>query len=133
MKNRLLSAVIFTLLGAFVVFGPSVLFPVCGSDEMKMSCYYTKQAEIGIGFVIAILGVFIFFFKDVKIRIGISAAQAINAILVFAYPLWLTGLCGMKSMACHVRALPALIVASVFLLIIAVINILYLSVKGQEA
>ena len=70
MKNRVISSIVFILLGAFIILTPTVLFRVCDSTEMKMSCYYTEKAEIGVGAVIAALGLLSLFTKDAKIRIG---------------------------------------------------------------
>jgi len=132
MKNRVISSIVFILLGAFIILTPTVLFRVCDSTEMKMSCYYTKHAEIGVGAVIAALGLLSLFTKDVKIRIGYSVSQLLNAALVLALPLKLTGICKMKSMDCQVRTLPALIVGTAFIAIAAIVNIIYLSRKGKE-
>lgn len=131
MKNRLISSLIFILAGLFTILAPTVLFPVCES-EMKMSCYYTKQAEIGVGILIIALGIVSVLFSSSKVRLGISIAQFFNAILVLAFPLKLTGLCKMSEMACRAGTLPALIVISVLLLIAAGVNAGYLATAGKN-
>lgn len=131
MKNRIIFAAAFILLGLLVILAPTVLFPVCES-EMKMACFFTKKAEIGAGLVIAALGVIYFFLKNKDIRLGISIAQFLNAGLVLAFPAKLTGLCKMSDMACRVKTYPALIVLSVLLALTAVANIVFLIKSESE-
>ena len=131
MKNRIIFAVAFILLGLLVILAPTVLFPVCES-EMKMACFFTKKAEIGAGLVIAALGVIYFFLKNKDIRLGISIAQFLNAGLVLAFPAKLTGLCKMSDMACRVKTYPALIVLSVLLALTAAVNIVFLIKSESE-
>ena len=131
MKNRILFAAAFILLGLLVILAPTVLFPVCES-EMKMACFFKKKAEIGVGLVIAALGVIYFFLKNKDIRLGISIAQFLNAGLVLAFPAKLTGLCKMSDMACRVKTYPALIVLSVLLALTAAANIVFLIKSESE-
>ena len=131
MKNRILFAAAFILLGLLVILAPTVLFPVCES-EMKMACFFTKKAEIGAGLVIAALGVIYFFLKNKDIRLGISIAQFLNAGLVLAFPAKLTGLCKMSDMACRLKTYPALIVLSVLLALTAAANIVFLIKSESE-
>lgn len=131
MKNRIIFAAAFILLGLLVILAPTVLFPVCES-EMKMACFFTKKAEIGAGLVITALGVIYFFLKNKDIRLGISIAQFLNAGLVLAFPAKLTGLCKMSDMACRVKTYPALIVLSVLLALTAAANIVFLIKSESE-
>ena len=131
MKNRILFAAAFILLGLLVILAPTVLFPVCES-EMKMACFFTKKTEIGVGLVIAALGVIYVFLKNKDIRLGISIAQFLNAGLVLAFPAKLTGLCKMSDMACRVKTYPALIVLSVLLALTAAANIVFLIKSESE-
>ena len=131
MKNRIIFAAAFVLLGLLVILAPTVIFPVCES-EMKMACFFTKKAEIGVGLLIAAIGVVSFFLKNKDIRIGLSIAQFLNSALVLALPLKLTGLCKKSDMACRVKTLPALIVLSVLLAIVAASEIFVLAKSEQE-
>ena len=131
MKNRIITALLFILSGLLTILAPTVLFPVC-SSEMKMACFYTAKAEIGVGAVILILGIVTLALSDRKARLGISIAQFLNAILVLALPLKLTGICKMSEMACRAKTLPALIVISVILLVTAGVNAGYLAVTGGK-
>ncbi len=131
MKNRIITASLYFVGGLLVILAPTVIFPVCSAEKMKMACYYTEKAEIGLGSLIGVLGIVYLFLKDIKARLGVSIAQLGNAVLVLLYPLVLTGLCGNEDMACRVRTLPALIVLSVILVVTAIVNIIY-SAKSRK-
>ena len=117
MKNRIIIAALFFISGLLVIFAPTVLFPVCSAEKMKMACYYTSKAEIGLGSLIGVLGIVFFFFKDKG---------------VLLYPLALTGLCGKEDMDCRVGTLPALIVLSVVLGVTAIVNIIFFAKSKKQ-
>ena len=132
MKNRFIVSIATIILGILVVLIPNAIFPVCESMEMKMSCYYSGQAVTGVGILITLLGIAALFIGNENIRLGISIAQVLNAILVLALPLKLTGLCKMESMDCRKATLPAWIVVSVLLIIINVAGVVLISIKNRE-
>ena len=131
MKNRTIFAIAFVLLGIFTLLAPTVLLPVCESEK-KMACYYTAHAEIGIGILIAVLGVVYFFLKKESTRLGIAIAEFFTSGLVLAFPLKLTGLCKMSDMACRVKTYPALIVAVILLIVVSIIDIFFLARSEKQ-
>lgn len=132
MKNRVLSSAVYIVLGILLVLTPTVLLPTCNSESMKMACYYTGRAEIGLGILIIILGGILFVFSKEEIREGISIAQIGIGVLILLYPTKIIGLCGMSDMDCRVQTFPALIVISVILIVVSVVNILYITRKKQK-
>lgn len=130
MKNRIIVSIIYIVLGILLALVPTVLFPTCDATEMKMACYYTKQAEVGLGVLVAVLGIVALLSKNADVRSGLSLAILGIAVLVVVYPLYLTGLCKMSDMMCRLRTLPALILISVVIGVVAIINFLYLG-KGK--
>lgn len=128
MKNRISISILFILSGLLVVLIPTVLFPVCSAEKMKMACYFTKKAEIGLGIVIAAIGALYFFFKNEGVRLGLSLTQILLSALVLLYPTKLIGICKSTDMACRVKTLPALIVVTVLLGVVSIGNSLYLAV-----
>lgn len=84
-------SVLYIFLGIVLVLIPTKIFPVCDSEKMKMACYYTKQAEIGLGLLVTLLGIISTVFKNSNVRLGISLSQLGAAILVFLYPIKLIG------------------------------------------
>ena len=124
MKNKVAVSILFVVLGILILLAPTVIFPVCPAD-MKMHCQYTKQAEIGIGILIAVLGIVAFFFSE-EIRAGISLAVAGIGILEIAIPTKLIGVCGSNMMTCHSATRPLLVVLGVLTIIVSVANSVYL-------
>ena len=129
MKNRVIVSVGYIVIGILLVLIPTLIFPVCNASEMKMSCYYTKQVEVGLGLFVVFLGILSILWKDKKVRIGISLAQIGVAILVFLYPSTLIGLCKMSEMACRIQTFPALLVIAIVLGVVSIANVLYLGKK----
>lgn len=128
MKNRISISILFILSGLLVVLIPTVLFPVCSAEKMKMACFFTKKAEIGLGVVIAAIGALYFFFKNEGVRLGLSLTQILLSALILLYPTKLIGICKSTDMACRVKTLPALIVVTVLIGVVSIGNSLYLAV-----
>jgi hypothetical protein len=127
MIKRLSGGILFIIFGLLVAIGPHTIFPVCGArDGEFMKCHWMAQAELGIGLGITIMGVLLIIFKSRQIRIGISIALLMNAILVILLPKKLIGVCSGVHMNCHALTLPALNLLGVLTLITAAATILYL-------
>jgi hypothetical protein len=126
MKNRIITALLFIINGLLISLIPTKLFPVCSSEKMKMACFYTEKAEVGLGIIVAVLGVVVLLSANKYIRVGISLSQIAIASLVLLYPLKLIGLCKMETMSCVAKTKPALIVAGTLLIFISVVNVIYL-------
>ena len=92
-----------------------------------MACYYTGRAALGIGLVIAVLGIVALFVKE-NVRIGLSIAVIVNSLLMIAVPTFLIGVCKSSMMHCASVTRPTLIVLSVLALVFAAISV-YLDSK----
>ena len=92
-----------------------------------MACYYTGRAALGIGIVIAVLGIVALFVKE-NVRIGLSIAVIVNSLLMIAVPTFLIGVCKSPMMHCASVTRPTLIVLSVLALVFAAISV-YLDSK----
>lgn len=132
MKNRIISSVSYIILGALLILTPTVLFPTCSIEKMKMACYYTGRAEIGLGVLIVALGIVVIALAKQTIRVGISIAQIGIGILALLYPIKLIGLCGMSEMDCRIQTFPAIIVISILLMIVSALNVWYIARKERK-
>lgn len=130
MKNKVVVTIAFIILGVLILLAPTVIFPVCPAD-MKMRCQYTKQAEIGIGILITVLGAVSFFLAE-KVRAGISIAIAGIGVLAIAIPTKLIGVCGSNMMTCNSATRPLLVVLGVLTILVSIVNAVYL-LKAKEA
>jgi len=127
MKNRIFSAIYFTLTGLLAAVGPQTIFKVCDTDMMVMKCFYTAQAELGIGGLIAVIGIALFFPSNRNIRAGLNIALIPAGILTALIPTALIGVCGGAHMPCHKLTLPALVLLGALIAAGAAVNSVYLA------
>jgi hypothetical protein len=154
MKNRLLTGIVFLVLGLFIAIGPQTIISVCSTQahaessmhtpnehtatdtassvKPPMKCHWTGKAELGVGIVIAVLGVFILLSSNLHLRLGLSVGAGLNAILAISIPTFLIGVCGNVKMQCKSLTFPALLVAGGLVLLVSVINILWLTHSIKE-
>ena len=118
MKIRIIGGAAAIVLGLLIALGPQLLFKVCEPmGENFMKCHWSAQAEIGIGAVIAALGVALILFANLKTRLGLTIGILLSAIHALLIPHVLIGGCAMESMPCRKIAFPAITVISILLII----------------
>ncbi len=128
MKNKLFASIPSIILGILIAIAPLTFAKVCQSEGgMHMACYYTGRAALGIGLVIAVLGIVALFVKE-NVRIGLSIAVIVNSLLMIVVPTFLIGVCKSSMMHCTSVTRPTLIVLSVLSLVFAAISV-YLDSK----
>lgn len=134
-KNKLITGIIFSILGILIGFGPSFFFPVCAGlkeDGTPMKCHWTAQALLCVGLAILILaiGILIFKLKETKIlaTIGI-ASQGIFGLLLTNK---LIGVCKTATMTCVSLTKPMVNILCIITIIIAIVNIIYLAKFSKE-
>ena len=128
MKNKLFASIPSIILGILIAIAPLTFAKVCQSEGgMHMACYYTGRTALGIGLVIAVLGIVALFVKE-NVRIGLSIAVIVNSLLMIAVPTFLIGVCKSPMMHCASVTRPTLIVLSVLSLVFAAISV-YLDSK----
>jgi len=133
MKKRIIG-IVFAVLGLLISLGPQFLFKVCPvkydpemMEYLFMKCHWTARVEIGVGALIAILGIALILFTDVKIRLGLAIAICLSGVLALLIPYVLIGGCPMHTMPCRKIAFPGITVASILLLIGAGLYTVYLA------
>jgi hypothetical protein len=129
MKNRIFPGISFILLGLLIAIGPFTLFRVCEWDMMIMKCFWTARTELGIGILIAILGILTLLFTSSRIRLGLSITAALNGILILLIPTALIGVCEEPLLPCRVLTLPSLVILSSILIVISLVNAIVLFKK----
>jgi hypothetical protein len=132
MKNRFFSGGAAIVFGLLVALGPQFLFKVCPvMGDMIMKCHWSARAEIGVGALIAALGIALVVFAGPKTRLGLTVGVFLAAILALLVPHVLIGGCPGHSMACRKITFPAITVISILLLTGAAFNALYLARKKE--
>lgn len=130
MKNRLFASIPAIVFGVLIAVAPISFAKVCASaNGMHMACYYTGRAALGIGVVIAILGVVALFVKA-PLRAGLSIAVIVNALLAIAVPTFLIGVCKSPMMHCASTTRPTLVVLGVLAAVFAAVAV-YLDLKKE--
>ena len=133
MKKSFFYGTIFVVLGLVIALGPKFLFRICTIGCFCCSdipqCYWTSQAEIGMGFFIAALGFCFFVFTDPKINFGLLIGVFFAGIVSLLIPVSLIGGCNIATMSCRSIAFPALIIENIILLVFSLFLIITLSRK----
>lgn len=129
MKTKLIGAISPLALGILIAVAPFTFAPVCmGEPGDYMPCHWTAQASLGIGVVIALLGLITLFIAP-KVRAGLSIAVVLVAALEIAIVTKLIGVCGMAMMHCHSLTRPTLLVLSVLAIVISAV-VAYLDLRN---
>ncbi|MDR0877983.1 MAG: DUF4418 family protein [Treponema sp.] len=133
MKQRLIFGIFFALIGLLIAIGPYTLFPVCESmGTMIMKCFWTRRAELGIGLLIAILGILTILFKSPQIRLGLGIGVFLNGALALLIPTALIGVCADPHEPCRLLTLPSLSVLSGILIALALVNGILLARRSVQ-
>ncbi len=134
MKNRIISGTGAVIAGLLVAIGPHTVFKVCEAmhDGGFMKCHWTAQAELGIGLLIAALGVFLLLSSSAQTRLGLSAAAALAGVLVILFPAVIIGGCGMSTMECQTTAFPALYLLGALIVVGFTFNAIYLLLTSRQ-
>lgn len=95
------------LVGLLLAFGPQFLFRPCPTTEKVMKCFWSCQALLVVGCVVAVAGLLMLIVKGSEARRALSAvtfALLVGAILI---PTVVIGGCVKEEMACRLVTFPA--------------------------
>jgi hypothetical protein len=127
MKIRIIAGSAAIVTGLLIALGPQFLFKVCEVvDDMKMKCFWTARAEIGVGALIAAFGIALLFFTHSKTQLGLNIGIILSAILALLFPHALIGGCPMHTMPCRMVTFPAITVISILVIISGLLYTVYL-------
>lgn len=119
-KANLIGGIAFIVTGLLIAIGPQSIFHVCRSDgDMVMRCFYTAQAELGVGLLITVLGILFLFEKKRTAQITTAVGIAFSSIIAFLIPNFLIGVCGSAHMHCKAVTQPALTLISIITFVIS--------------
>ena len=134
MKKSIIIGATVIVLGLLVALGPQFLFKVCAAHNDALPlCHWTARAELGMGMLIAALGLCFIVFTDSKTQIGLTIGILFASLLVIGVPHALIGGCKGDTMACRRVAFPALTIEGVILLVFSVVMVAYTEMKKTSA
>jgi hypothetical protein len=128
MKKGIITGLVAVALGLLIALGPQVLFKVCAHGTSFPLCHWSARAEIGMGLLIAALGICLIVFSDSKTQQGLTIGIFLSAIIALSIPHVLIGGCSVTTMACRKIAFPVLSLICVVTLIGSVINMIHTEV-----
>ncbi|MCL2444080.1 MAG: DUF4418 family protein [Treponema sp.] len=133
MKKNVIIGSVFVIMGLLIALGPQVLFKVCTHGESGFPlCHWTAQAEIGIGLLIAALGICMIVFSDLKTHLGLSIGLFMAGLIALFIPHSLIGGCLIDTMACRKVAFPALTVKCIVVMILSATVLVYCEIKSRK-
>jgi hypothetical protein len=116
MKIKIIAGASAIVTGLLIALGPQFLFKVCeATGDMRMKCFWSGRAEIGVGFLIAALGIALLLLAP-KAQLGLGIAITLSAVVALMIPNALIGGCAMDTMQCRVAAFPALTAISILVI-----------------
>jgi hypothetical protein len=153
MKKVIISSAIVIVLGLLIALGPKFIFKVCDSYMTAIEggedccaepaqnsccgaslsdlpiCYWSAQAEMGMGLLIIALGACMIVFTEQKTHLGLLIGVFFSSIIALAIPNFLITGCTTMNMRCHRVAFPALNIESAILLVFSAIMITLIAMK----
>jgi hypothetical protein len=103
-----------------------------GAADTIMKDHWTARAELGVGILIALLGILLLLFSSKQVRLGISLSLALSGILVVLIPTALIGVCDDAHAACRLLTLPSLIILGAVVAVLSAVNAVYLFKTSNE-
>lgn len=120
MKKGNIFALVIVIVGALIAalpsWGPAAVCPLPESGRW-MKCHWMARAELGVGVLVAMLGVLMLLQKDRGVCRGLSQALVGLAVLAAALPGGLIGGCMNMQMPCQTVSIPVLYVLSAVLFV----------------
>ena len=128
MKKNIIFSVVTTVLGLLTAIGPKYIFKACpsGCCCAAPDCHWALQAELGMGMVIAALGIFFIIYNDPKIQQGMTIGMFLTGVMVILIPNLIMGGCAIKSMECNILTYPILTVLGILVTVLSGIKFLSL-------
>ena len=128
MKNKYDVRALLLVLGLLIAIGPQKIFPVCEfNPEKAMKCHWMGRAEIGVGAVVALIGVLQMVMDHAKVRMGLSMAAVPMGLLTLLLPTKLIGVCMNQHMRCVTLTRPALLILGIAVMAVAGLSAFALS------
>jgi len=110
-------AIVVMVLGLITIFIPPLYtcdsqgnaIHLAGGKSIPMKCLWTARAEIGLGILLLVVGIFLFISSKLESRRFLSILTLILGILIILLPIAFVGVCINPEMPCVVVMKPTLL------------------------
>jgi len=114
-------AIVLMVSALVIIFVPSFLtcashgkaIQLPGGKRIPMKCYWTAQAEIGLGVLLLAVGAFLFISGKLESRRFLSILALFLGVFIILFPTALIGVCVNPDMRCLVLMKPTLLLFGV--------------------
>jgi hypothetical protein len=114
-RARVIGSVLAAL-GIILMVTPRYIFPVCGYGEPGLhACHGTLKAETVLAAITIVIGLLPVLWPLRRTALAASVSALVIAALVVLFPVAITGMCKMPTMACLMGTLPALVTVGVII------------------
>ncbi len=132
---------LFIFLGLFTVFGAHYFLDTCadaghfmhmGDKEIHMGCTWTERGVIGVGGLVAFMGLAMLIARESWRGLSLAAAGA--GALMILIPLYLIPTCAMPNMPCNLSLKPGSLLLGGLVLVAGLISMIrFRKLDGAEA
>ncbi|MGN0687895.1 MAG: DUF4418 family protein [Oscillospiraceae bacterium] len=126
MKNKVINALVYLVLGVLLIIGPYTLFPVCDTAEKIMKCFWATRAVNTVGGMLAVFGIVLLLLKAGDSVIAVNLCSIAAGIAAILLPSVIIGGCAKDTMACQALTFPAIYLISAAVVLFSVGNLIYL-------
>ncbi len=119
MKKLNVFGIVIAVIGVLIILTP-IIFPVCegllelvNGKKVPMRCFWTARAEMLIGALVLIAGIFVAFAKTEEARKRLNNQIIFLGLATILTPLFIIPTCMNPDMSCNIGTKPALIILGV--------------------
>jgi len=125
-------------LGLIIALGPKFIFRACTVGECGCcgeypQCFWATQAVLGMGFLIAALGLCMIILNDRKTQLGMLIGIFATGFIAILIPYVFIGGCPGKTMACYRRAFPGIAVFASLTLAYSAFITVFTSIRMKKS
>ena len=130
MRRKVLSLLII-IAGLFLVIAPLTFLQPCMAMEGTPTCQFlAKTAEL-IGIIIAVLGIGGLVVSDKKSTVVIGIVTIVTGVIEAITPIYI-GACEMHEMACRMKTVPGIYIASIAAVVFAIVLVVTELLSGRS-
>lgn len=129
MRRKVLN-ILIAVLGLFIAVAPQTFLQPCVMME-GAACNFLAKTALLIGIIIAVIGIGGVFISDKKSSIIIGLIALVTGVIEALTPI-VIGACEMADMACRIKTVPGIYIASIAVIVFALVLIITELLSGRS-